>query len=519
MAAPTPDSVISLNGSFVSPRVNRVVGIVEGPDELRRGVKQSIERAFEKGGPMEQVVAGEEAEYVSRILADLSVDEQANPGVAAAIAIRIRGDVVLAAAGGATADLTGPGGEKVVQADSRAETPVVLRSGLGPANSIVLMGKGAAEKVSETEVLQTMRGSFSLEDAARWLTTLAGGRGAESATALITRMEPGKSHRPVKAQAKEVHHIDAPPRRARRSKPLRIAAVAVVAFAVVIGATAAGTTLLKSSTSALQFSRPTGLRVVVNQPSTQLLSWSAAPGATAYIVRISGRRYSTTAVNLHLGSALRPGQSYVWRVRARYGRHLSAWSGRRRLSVPLAHLSSPHALSPRGVIHLNAGAKVSFCWTGASASTRYRLFIGGTSQRFHLTIPAARLQHRSSGGLCTSKALAFGAYSYRVGASAPGHVNAWTLWQHFSVLSLVTPTPVPAVTNPPANTVPLVTPTVAAFGNANSNTTAPSSNTTAPSSNTTTNQSVTSSQNTSGAAPQQQPTSVVSSCSNPPNCG
>lgn len=394
----------------------------------------------------------------------------------------------------------------------------VARAPIGAGDCLVLLGHEVSSCVEEKELRQTVQASFSVEDAAAWLVTLAAGRSGKAASAVVAQVQSTKA--PKTHFAEGIHE----PRRLSVPRVnLKMAGFAVAGIAVLIVALIAANTLPKSLSSSANSLLPVKhLTVVSNSPHSTLLSWNAAAGSTGYVVRIDGRTFSTRAINLPLNN-LTPGEKYAWQVRTLYGSQRSGWTVSTVHVSLAAPLAKPVAVSPAATVPAIDAGNVHFCWTIANPATSYDLMLSGGHKKYNQTpVPPNKTKAGAHGGRCVVQSLpAATTYSWRVGAVSPGHWEAWTPWRHFVLEAAPTPVPTAAATTYqqyPVYSTPV--PTTAPYTTTTGSTASQPSTTTqqAPAQSSSGSVGGSSSAPAQSAPAQPAPTSPVTACSNPPNC-
>lgn len=448
-----PDhSVLSLNGNHASVKVDRVLAVIDAPDDVLPTLRAALESAFAKGGPADSMIPGDESSYLSRVL-DQVGGKEGESNIACAVALQMGRELVLGAVGGATAKVFRANGELVEfseDADEPNSRTYVWRTSIEPSDSLILGGREVANHVREIEIRQTIQSSYSVEDAAEWLVTLGAGRGGRRATAVVAKMKQ-KVDTPVQPVV-----ADRTNKMPSIGPKLRVAGIAVVAALLLVAAVGAGPTLFPSllkskGSSATQLRPPTSLKRVLTASHHVQLTWaetSPMPRAgSGYVVRVGHRTYKTKGPMLHLGSSLLGGATYQWKVRAIFGSQRSSWSHRAGFSVPLASAGArPVVIGPKDKATLSAAAKsVRFCWRAAPSATQFMMRLSGNGHHYNQTLPRTAFKHPAPNGtVCLSRSLPAGvSYAWALGAVSPGHYAAWTRWQHFAIASVQTQQPAP----------------------------------------------------------------------------
>ncbi len=516
--AVAPDArILSLAGAEISVRADQVLAVVDGDSAVTTEIHGALTKAFCRGSAADAMIPGEEGNYVSRVLSQLPAKSD---DASVALALRLGHEVVVGCTGGASVYIFRDGALTNLTPDVDPQNGQIAtgRAPISPSDCLVLLGHEVSTKVEEKELRQTVQASFSVEDAAAWLVTLAAGRGGHDASAIVAQVQSSK--------APKVHFAETgapPPRRpslhAVNPKMISLAAAGIAALIV---AFIAASTLARPSGSATSLLPATNF--LVSHPSgATVLSWGAAPGATGYVVKINGSTYATKGI-IYTVPGLSPGKSYPWQVKTIYGNQ-SRWSAPQVLTVPLAPpLSSPKVLSPGKTVSGAHAHNVYFCWASQTSIKSYDLKLSGGHQKYNRTpLPSSTLRRGKHGGTCYSQSLPPAtAYSWQLGASTSGHREAWTAWQHFTLLPIPTPTPAATQQYPVYSSTPVPTTAVSyptGYGSTTNGSTSSGGTTYQPptTSQQTPSQPSTSSSGSSAPA-QPAPTSPVSACANPPNC-
>lgn len=461
------------------------------------------------------MIPGEEEDYVSRLLGQLSAKDN---GTSVALALRLGHEVVVGCTGGATAYVFRDGVLTNVTPDPDPAIGHVAAARLHivPSECLVLLGEEVSTRVEEKELRQTVQASFSVQDAAAWLVTLAAGRSGKEASAIVAQVQSNN--------APKVHFAEgsAPPRRLRMPaiNP-KMAGLSAAGIAVLIVAFVAASTVAKPSAGTALL--PVTNLTVVHTSSGPVLSWGAAPGASAYVVSIKRASHATQGIN-YTPTGLSPGKTYSWRVKALYGSQPSHWSAAQIVTAPLAPpLGKPVVLSPGKTVSASQAKSVYFCWSTSARPASYDLKLSGGHKKYnHSPLAVNKTKKGARGGRCYIQALPPAAvYSWQLGAKSPGHFESWTAWRHFTIEALPTATPVPTTPQYPVySSTPTAVPTVASYSTPSGSTT--NSGTNYQPATTQQSQSSQSSGSSSGGSSsspaQPAPTSPVTSCANPPNC-
>jgi len=445
--------VVDLSGDRVSARLDGVLAIIDGSDAVAAAVHGVLVAAFQRGELSDGLRPGEEKPYVAEALRDAIASAEKEPVSIALVAYR-KERVIAGAAGGAQIYRSDDGAiRELLAGDSPGESNLsVTEAQLLGGQSLVLVGAEVTRHVSDKELRQTVQASFSHEDAAAWLVTLAASRSGHTATALLAQRLAGKTQK---------RDVFAPAPKTRRRMPgmsvPRAGAIAAAIAVIVIAALATGTLvkLVGSAGSASALQSPTGLTVVSNSVTSGSgasvqLQWNATAGSNYYVVSVDGRRYRTTAPNLQLSGTLTPGRQYAWRVAAVYGstKRPSRWAQLTVASEP----ALPHAipLTPGPVVTVAANQNVSFCWTANANASGFHLYIGGGPTRIRRFISRTATRPMRPFGRCVDQFLAPGHhYGWRLGTLTPLHAESWTPWHHLFVQSSSgTPTPAATATTP-----------------------------------------------------------------------
>jgi hypothetical protein len=511
---PLEHSVLSLNGGRVAPPVDRVLAVIEGPEEARAHIWCVLEQAFKSDNAAEGVPARKGLAQVDGILEQLAqAGDQADVSVAIAVCSgpRVSSGVLGGAAvlvnrriSGAVEGRTGSGSQRDFD--------------LGEADALVLLGRSAAGQVSDLEVRQTIQASDP-DNAAMWLATLGSGRARGQSAAIVAAVIPsGKTKpAPVRTEKRRVA--------GRVPAPVRVAALGAVVVAILAGGFFVSRSPLSS---AGREPRPTNLQAAQLQPHVVQLIWMANHGQSDSVVQIGNRFYHRGRKDLVLPlyNVLNPGQRYRWRVRAIYGTQKTAWAPWHSFAVPRASFPwRPVASSPKGTLAASAARSVALCWNSPKAMTHFQLFLTGHHHQIRATFARSELT-RVRRSECRHESLSAAAfYSWRVGGVAPGYYEAWTPWLHFRIAAHVKPPVTTPVYTPPVYTPPSTSSSASSPASASppaSSSTATSQPSTtgtsgqSTSSNTQPSSSTQTSPSTTTSAPA--PSPPVVACANPPNC-
>lgn len=542
---------LALNGKRVSVRVDGVFAAVEGADESALAALDTLERAFRRGGPADAMIPGDEGVYVARVLGQMMSPVVFPAGVpAVALVVSMDRDVVLACSGGSRVYVCRDDGivdEQEMSAHDVSPAGVhMARVRLEPTDCLVLAGPSVAKSVVSDEVEQTVRASFSADDAAAWLTNLATGRGGSRPSVLVVQYSPALALQGrFEEQATSVRHW-----------PAALLVVAAMLAALVVAAVIFAPKLMHGSQAATPDQAPTGLYTRQASAGEASVAWLPLPGATGYVVSVAHRHIHSAGAHLVLRGVLTPGVAYHWRVRAEFANRLGPSSAPASLLVPLPpFIDGPHALGPVGLHPAGYAKRATFCWTSVSTAQSFELYVTGASLHIHRSISRSNTSAGPRGAVCVKQAVRAGkAYAWQVGAAAPGYRDSWTHWKYFQVAGPHTRTHAgkgsgsqhrtsgtagqntrpstqpPVYVQPPTATAAYIAPTATPYY-------VPPTAIPAyqPVSGTSNNQQVNPPQTYATRAPLPttapaptpgvvhfsvpQPTAVVRSCSNPPNCG
>jgi hypothetical protein len=372
------------------------------------------------------------------------------------------GDAVIACAGGASVFLSvGEETEQVGGVAGQRGVVTVLRRA-GPDSSFVLLGARAVPEIDETQVFRSVDSTFSSQDMAVWLASMAAARAGSDSTVMVVQIAGRRSEAPAWLGES-----------ARRSRLPLYAAAAVLLVIVLAAAGFAATKLPRgnhSSQPPTPAAVPTGvaavdgLHAVPVNPRAVVLAWNDSPNVDAYNVVFGQRKYSSQRPNLKVSDGIEPGRSYTWWVQGTLHGVSVAVSQHEIYRSPALHVAPALiALSPRGRHVSRKALNLPFCWSRGAFGKSFDLYVVGKKLHSHRLLKRNALVTRGA-QLCTKETLpANVSYAWRAGAQAPGYSESWTPWTYFSIVKprpRATPTSVPLpVIQPTAIPQPVIQPT------------------------------------------------------------
>jgi hypothetical protein len=327
--------------------------------------------------------------------------------------------------------LSGDRGAKVL--DDAPYGKALERVAMASDQFLLLAGASLGSQTESWEIRKTVQGCATVQQAAAWLATLASGRSGAEATAIVAKME-GKRTRPKRTQSAE----PAPVRSAALPGFSPLTTVALAAAVILLAGLTVGAVVLTRAHAAAP-SSPGHMKASRISPDSVALSWSAAPGARSYVVKVGGSSYATKSQSLVLLNVLPGGSTQTWKVSAMFGKRLGPSSPVGTFVVPLAISSvTPTAISPLADVRsplAKGTTSVVFCWTFAGRARSYALRITGGGRRYdHWHLRGLLLKHTKQGAVCYSQPLPVRtAYSWRVGAKVRGFLRSWTNSEHFTI--------------------------------------------------------------------------------------
>src|SRR5690349_21844215 len=91
--------IVSLGGPDVSVRADYVMATIDAETAACGRVHGSLERAFSRGSAADAMIPGEEQNYVSRALGQITTEED---GASVALALRLGNEVIVGSTNGAS---------------------------------------------------------------------------------------------------------------------------------------------------------------------------------------------------------------------------------------------------------------------------------------------------------------------------------------------------------------------------------------------------------------------------------
>jgi FtsP/CotA-like multicopper oxidase with cupredoxin domain len=194
---------------------------------------------------------------------------------------------------------------------------------------------------------------------------------------------------------------------------------------------------------------PTGN--VATNPNPPEFSWTAVANALSYDVDVwQDQVYANASAGTTWtrGTAFPAGQLVWWRVRARNGANIGAWSAWASFTIQPLVIGTPTPTAPTGNVPTNPNPP-QFTWTAANNAAAY-----------DVDIWQDQVYANASAGTTWTRGTAFNAGQliwWRVRGRNGGSVGAWSAWASFTVQPVVigTPTPTaptgnqPSAPNPP----------------------------------------------------------------------
>lgn len=200
-------SVLALVGPDVPPGLDGVFAVIDADPAVEEIYISALVGAFGRGGPADTLTPDDAEKYVAGVLGGIIwAAAPATPAVV--IALWMQRQVLIGSIHGGRAYMCSSNSvlEVPLAGATFGGTPDVLlgRAAIGPADYLVLLPPEIAQHILPGELLRTVQGSSSIEEAASALVGLAGRRGGRLSSALVmqflmpgvTTLEPPESIEP-----------------------------------------------------------------------------------------------------------------------------------------------------------------------------------------------------------------------------------------------------------------------------------------------------------------------------------